>query len=112
MNRSFPLSPPPHHTPLYLLPLGHDPTMSYIGWVQADGAWALRVLPFQILSKSLPAAHVSAVTWKLSVCVSWPFMWTFFWSFALIRSWASYNDELYISLAHLCFSLLLAVFGS
>ena len=47
-NRSFPLSPPPNHTPLYLLPLAHGPTMSYIGWVQAGGAWALRVLPFQI----------------------------------------------------------------
>ena len=42
--------------------------MSYIGWVQAGGAWALRVLSFQNLSKSLPAAHVSAVTWGLSVC--------------------------------------------
>ena len=52
---------------------------------------------------------MSAVTWRLSVCVSWPFIWTFFWSFALIRSWASYNDGLYISLAHLCFSLLPAV---
>ena len=48
VNRSFPLSPPPNHTPLYLLPLVHGPTMSYIGWVQAGGAWALRVLPFQI----------------------------------------------------------------
>ena len=48
MNRSFPLSPPPNHTPLYLLPLAHGPTMSYIGWVQAGGAWALRVPPFQI----------------------------------------------------------------
>ena len=45
---SFPLSPPPNHTPLYLLPLAHGPTMSYIGWVQVGGAWALRVLPFQI----------------------------------------------------------------
>ena len=25
--------------------------MSYIGWVQAGGAWALRVLPFQICPK-------------------------------------------------------------
>ena len=48
VNKSFPLSPPPNHTPLYLLPLAHGPTMSYIGWVQAGGAWALRVLPFQI----------------------------------------------------------------
>ena len=38
MNRSFPLSPPPNHTPLYLLPLAHGPTMSYIGWVRASGA--------------------------------------------------------------------------
>ena len=36
----------PH--PLYLLPLTHSPTMSCIGWVQAGGAWALRVLPSQI----------------------------------------------------------------
>ena len=32
--------------PLYLLPLTHDPTTSHIGWVQAGGAWALRVLSF------------------------------------------------------------------
>ena len=57
------------------------------------------------LSMSLPVAHVFAVTWRLSVCVSWPFMRAFFWSFALIRSWASYDDGLYISLAHLCFFL-------
>ena len=44
----FLLSPPPNHTPSYLLPLTHGPTMSCIGWVQADGAWALCVLPSQI----------------------------------------------------------------
>ena len=49
---------------------------------------------------------MSAVTWRLSVCVSWPFMRAFFWSFAPIRSWASYDDRLYISLAHLWFPLL------
>ena len=37
--------------PLYLLPLAHGPTMSHIGWVQASGAWALRVLSFQICPK-------------------------------------------------------------
>ena len=58
------------------------------------------------LSKSLPAAHVSAVTWRFSVCVSWPFMRAFFWSFAPIRSWASYDNGFYISLAHFWFSLL------
>ena len=58
------------------------------------------------LSKSLPAAHVSAATWRFSVCVSWPFMRAFFWFFAPIRSWASYDNGLYISLAHFWFSLL------
>ena len=52
---------------------------------------------------------MSAVTWRLSVCVSWPFMRAFFWSFAPIRSWASYDDGFYISLAHPWFSLLPAV---
>ena len=45
------LFPSPHHqtTPpftSYLWPMA--PTMSYIGWVQAGGAWALRMLPSQI----------------------------------------------------------------
>ena len=53
--------------------------------------------------------NTNAVTWRLSVCVSWPFMWAFFWSFAPIRNWASYDDRLYISCAYLCFSLLPAV---
>ena len=44
----FLLSPPPNHTPSYLLPLTYGPTMSCIGWVQAGGVWALRVLPSQI----------------------------------------------------------------
>ena len=34
--------------PPYLLPLAHGSTTSYIGWIQAGGAWALRMLPFQI----------------------------------------------------------------
>ena len=33
----------------------------------------------------------------------------FFWSFALIRNWALYDDGLYISCVYLCFSLLPAV---
>ena len=33
-------------------------------------------------------------------------MWAFFWSFTPIRSWASYDNGLYISLTHLWFSLL------
>ena len=61
------------------------------------------------LSKSLPAAHVSSATWRLSVCVSWPFMRAFFWFFAPFRSWASYDNGLYISLAHFWFSSLPAM---
>ena len=47
INRSFPLSPPPNHTPFtsYLWPMAPP---CPIGWVQAGGAWALRVLPFQV----------------------------------------------------------------
>ena len=47
-NRYFPLSPPPNHTPL---PLTHDPTTSHIGWVQAGGAWASRVLSLHVCPK-------------------------------------------------------------
>ena len=52
-SRKIGLFPFPHHKPysLYLLPLAHDPTTSHIGWVQAGGAWALRVLSFQICPK-------------------------------------------------------------
>ena len=41
----FSLLPTTKPHPLYLLPLAHGPTMSCIGWVQAGGAWALRMLP-------------------------------------------------------------------
>ena len=51
---------------------------------------------------------MSAATWRLSVCVSWPFMQAFFWFFAPFRSWASYDNGLYISLAHFWFSSLSA----
>ena len=111
-NRSFPLSPLPNHTlttkpyPLYLLPLAHGPTMSYIGWVQAGGAWALRVLPFQIcprvylLLMRLPRLGDSPSAFPgLSCGFSFGF-------FAPFRSWASYDNGLYISLTHLWFSLL------
>ena len=106
MNRSFPLSPPPNHTPIYLLPLAHGPTMSYIGWVQAGGAWALRVLPFQICPRvclplmCLPQPGDSPSAFPgLSCGFSFGF-------FAPIRSWASYDNGFYISLAHFWFSLL------
>ena len=106
MNRSFPLSPPPNHTSLYLLPLAHGPTMSYIGWVQAGGAWTLRVLPFQICTRvclllmRLPQPGDSPSAFPgLSCGLSFGF-------FAPFRSWASYDNGLYISLAHFWFSSL------
>ena len=46
---SPPISPPPNHTPL---PLTHDPTKSHIGWVQAGGAWASRVLSLHVCPRS------------------------------------------------------------
>ena len=48
-NRSLPFSPPPNHTPL---PLTHDPTKSHIGWVQAGGVWASRVLSLHVCPRS------------------------------------------------------------
>ena len=101
--------PSPHHQttpPLYLLPLAHSPTMSYIGWVQAGGAWVLRVLPFQIclrvclLLMCLPQPGDSSSAFPDPSCG------LFLWFPSPFRSWASYDDGLYISLAHLWFSLL------
>ena len=62
-NRSFPLSPPPNYTPL---PLTHDPTTSYIGWVQVGGTWASRVLFLQVCPKS--ACHL-CVCHGLEACL-------------------------------------------
>ena len=97
--------PSPHHQTTPPLPLTSDPWPHHVLYWLGTGWWPLGLARASLsnLSKSLSAAHVSAVTWRLSVCVSWPFMWAFFWSFAPIRSWASYDDGLYISLAHLCF---------
>ena len=39
-------------------------------------------------------------------CACFLFMWAFFWSFAPFRSWVSYDNGLYISLAHFWFSSL------
>ena len=81
--------------------------MSYIGWVQAGGAWALRVLPFQICPKvylllmclSQPRDSLSVFP-GLSCGLSFGF-------FTPFRSWASHDNGLYISLAHFWFSSLL-----
>ena len=103
MNRSFPLFPPPNHTPP--LPLTSDPWPHHVLYWLGTGWWRLGLARASLsnLSKSLPAAHVSTATWRFSV---WPFMRAFFWFFAPFRSWASYDNGLYISLAHFWFSLL------
>ena len=82
--------------------------MSYIGWVQAGGAWALRVLPFQICPRVCLLLMCLPQPGDSPSAFSWPFMRAFFWFFASFRSWASYDNGLYISLAHFWFSLLSA----
>ena len=62
-NRSFPLSPPPNHTPLILT---YDLTTSHIGWVQASGAWALHMLSFHVCPKY---ACCSCVCRDLEACL-------------------------------------------
>ena len=72
----FLLSPPPNHTSSYLLPLTSDPWPHHVLYWLGTGWWRLGLACASLLnlSKRLPAAHVFAVTWRLSICVSWPFM--------------------------------------
>lgn len=94
--------PSPHHQTTPPLPLTSGPWPHHVLYWLGTGWWRLGLARASLLnlSKRLPAAHVSAVTWRLSFCVFWPFMWAFFWSFASIRNWASYDDGLYISCAY------------
>ena len=96
------LFPSPHHQTIPPLPLTSGPWAHHVLYWLGTGWWCLGLARASLsdMSKSLSAAHVSAVIWRLSVCVSWPFMWAFLWFFAPFRSWASYDDEPYISLAH------------
>ena len=73
------LFPSPHHQTTPPLPLTFDPWPHHVLYWLGTGWWRLGLAraSFSNLSKRLPAAHVSAVTWRPSVCVSWPFMWTF-----------------------------------
>ena len=67
----FPLSPPPNHA---LLPLTHDLTVSYIGWVQAGEVWALCVPLFHVCPKSACCS---------CVCRGWPTQFAVcFWLFS------------------------------
>ena len=94
--------PSPHHQTIPPLPLTSDPWPHHVLYWLGTGWWYLGLAHASLsnLSKSLPAAHASAVTWRLYICVSWPFMWAFLWFFALFKSRASYDDGPYISLAH------------
>ena len=109
-NRKIDIFPSPHHQTIPPLPLTSGPWPHHVLYWLGTGWWYLGLARASLLdlSKSLPTAHASAVTWRLSVCVSWPFMWAFLWFFAPFRSWALYDDGPYISLDHFCFSSLLA----
>ena len=109
MNRFF---PSPHHqtTPpftSYLWPMA-PPCPILAGYrLVAPGPYAC--FPFKFVQES---ACCSCVCRNLEILRLrfLPFMGAFFWSFAPIRSWASYDNGLYISLAHFWFSLLPATF--
>ena len=90
------------------MPLTSGPWPHHVPYWLGTGWWHLGLARASLsnLSKSLPAAHVSAATQRLSVCVSWPFMRAFFWFFAPFKSWALYDNGFYISLAHFWFSSL------
>ena len=96
------LFPSPHHQTIPPLPLTSGSWPHHVLYWMGTGWWCLGLVRASLsnLSKSLPAAYASAATWRLSVCVSWPFMWVFLWFFAPFKSWASYDSGLYISLAH------------
>ena len=72
--------PSPRHQTTPPLPLTSGPWPHHVLYWLGTGWWCLgfaRAL-LSNLSKSPPAAHASAVTWRPSVCVSWPFMRAFF----------------------------------
>ena len=107
-NCKIDIFPSPHHQTIPPLPFTSSPWPHNVLYWLGTGWWCLGLARASLsnLFKSLPAAHVSAATWRFSVCVSWPFMRAFFWSFAPFKNWVSYDNGLYISLAHLWFSLL------
>lgn len=101
------LFPSPHHQTIPLLPLTSGPWPHHVLYWLGTGWWCLGLARASLsgMFKGLSAAHASAVIWRLSICVSWPFMWAFLWFPAPFRSWASYDDGPYISLAYFWFSL-------
>ena len=96
------LFPSPHHQTIPPLPLTSGPWPHHVLYWLGTGGWCLGLARASLsnLSKSLSTAHVFIATWKLLVRISWPFMWAFLWFSAPFKSWASYDDGLYTSLAH------------
>ena len=94
-NRSSPL--PTNHA---FLPLTHDLTVSYIGWVQAGEVWVLRVPFFHMRPKF---DYCSLIRRGLEAClhslpfVLWPFMWAAFWFPTPLKGWYLFVTGLYTS---------------
>ena len=82
--------------------------MSHSGWVQAGGAWALRVLSFQICPKV--CLLLMRLPWSGdSPSVFYDLLCGLFFGFSLhSRAGLCHDDGPYISLAHSRFSLFLA----
>ena len=76
-NRPF---PSPHHQTIPPLPLTSGPWPHHVLYWLGTGWWCLDLARAFLsdMSKSLPAAHASAVIWRLSVCVPDPSCGLFF----------------------------------
>ena len=106
-RRKIDLFPSPHHQTIPPLPLTSGSWPHHVLYWLGTGWWCLDLArgSLSYMSKSLPAAHASAVIWRLSICVFWPFMLAFLWFPTPFKSWVLYDDGFYISLAHSWFSL-------
>ena len=93
----LPLSPPLNNA---LLPLTHDLTVSYIGWVQAGEVWTLHVSSFHICPKSVCCSLIhrglEAYLHNL-LFILWPFMWAAFWFSAPLKGWYLFVTGFYTS---------------
>ena len=101
-NRKIDLFSFPHHQTIPPLPLTSGPWPHHVLYWLGTGWWCLGLARAFLsdMSKSLPATHASALIWRLSVCVFWPFMWAFLWFPAPFKSWVLSDDGPYISLVH------------
>ena len=79
-SRKIDLFPSPHHQTIPPLPLTSGPWPHHVLYWLGTGWWCLDLARAFLsdMSKSLPAAHASAVIWRLSVCVPDPSCGLFF----------------------------------